>query len=661
MNENDEHTVEVSGVKEMVESARMQAASNEKATNQTAKVFDTLLRAIDEMPDEIADAVSSAIVSALEKGARFGNGNSVSGANKSALSPNGEGEPATEKLSDSVRKLKDGSDKAKDALDDVSKAAGEMRRTVGEDNSGLMRNLGNLGGSLSKLSGTLGRFQDMMSRATSLLGDFAGTVSIAKIGYEVLTRGLDEYQKFADLSISQTGNRDDITLGAREWLQAKVESEFSGLSEQEAKAIQSGLISNRVAFGTEDYNRGYQFVRSTRLNYAMDVDKATDLYVKAVVRGGMTTDELNDKLNALAMQANETGVTMTELTNAYSNALDAFTKMYGAGVGSELATAYAGMYNSPEMQSQAQSAAMGLDTTIGSYDLALYEDYRKQGFDDAAAQLMAATQSGLMKGGEYADVIQFPLDGRGGKSLYDFIQTQDWDGLEDALQQLKDSGSGMWLTVTKFLVKNFGMTQIDNSDPHAIADYMRQYFRGASSDTAAKEGQLGNAGVNSMLEGIRSIDSEMQYYTDTSGMSEYLDAQAQKRTGLGSYDDTRTLRNAIDAGVVTEEQLYGMTQEQVVDMVEGLSSMYETARDAAGGSYSRTQFFEDNRSQLAASVSNYASDAFSASRTTNDVNNIVITLKFEDGFGQYVTEVSRDYVMRNRLNEGSDGDIFAFA
>lgn len=631
----------------------------------------TVVSSVDKAKVAIEDVADNA-KSLASRGGGINERGEVVGVNTSVLR-DGEGMSIT----DGIKKALglDGTandiDSPQVAMKAASDAAQGLAKSLGGGNSGLSKMLGSLSGGLGSAAEKLKGLGDGFAGATKWLGRLGGAAAVAVGAFEVFKAGMDKYQEFVDVAVSQTGSSRDITLGAREWLQVQTSSAFSGLSEDEAAAIQQGLIAGRVPFesanGDYSYNEGFSFAQSARLNYALDAGKATDLYVKSVVRGSMTVDDLNQVLESLSQRASETGITMSELTDTYLESVDNLSKKFGEGYGSQLAAELSNMGLTPEQQATVQGLAGNVNMRYGSHDIEYLKEYKRQGYSDMKAMAMAGLDVFAEKNQYGGAAMPISVDLGGGRSIFDYIKASDWDGLEGALQELRDKydvgedvNGVIWPQAVTVLREALGADIKESDSPSAIVDYLKGIMGELSTETATKEGQIGTGGAQAISGQIDSFMNErmmMSAYDEGGALygSGYYDSRARDIFGVEGIDanDVDMLKSMLDEGVISEEQIRGLSKEQLWSIVNETGDTYLSAARERGGGYSRARFLEDAGDSLSSSIARYSSDAFDASRSSGG-DELHISFTFSDEFSKVISEKNIEYNRSVRMNEGVD-------
>lgn len=604
------------------------------------------------------------ITKAIENGAVNKRG-AVAGANASALPGADEaeapGESLTGKIRETVQKALgfDGSGESPDgAKGPMSKFASNLdglANMIGttKPQSGLTKILGNFESTLTGLSGQFSGLAGILTR-------FAGVAALAVGALEVTKATIDKYREFSDVAISQTGSADDITLGAREWMQVQQASAFSGLSESEAASIQQNLISSRVAFGSEQYDEGFRFAQSARLNYAMNLQNATDLYVKAVVRGGMSINELNSALDSMRDTAQKTNATMSEVVDSFTALQSSMEKTFGSQVGTAVTVDLQNAGLTTEQQNLAGSilSQMSRNNREGTIFSTKAAEYMAAGQRDGVAYLRAALDSlfsnedNILNGYEWS--LLFYSQYHGYKSFYDYVSTGDWEGLQRYLDAWShdDAARESYSRFISLYQRIFNMGENASYNADTITEAWSGMYSNLDSSVGRHDvGDIGAKDVRSMLE--RYVNNRSYNYYSASmmaGVDELKDLEAiEQALSDGSLSRSESddvskmmLAKMLEYGAISESDIANMTDDSMYSMLSSLTGLY-----AKSGESDFSSFITKNSGELRPQMEKYAWAG--KDKESIDIN---IQLTLSDNLGRVATEKSIDYQWNNSLNTG---------
>ena len=545
----------------------------------------------------VADLLEQVLDRLLGNGGRVQQNGSVSGMNADLVSAS-NGESAfdisglreavssriREKLNSEAFLKSSGLESVKSASDTVlGMLTGSDRKT------GLAGNVDEVSkrfGSLSKQLGTMG---ESFAGVSKLLGKFSSAIGIAATAMEIFQQSVDMLQNMKDISMSQTGSQGDIGLGFREMIQSNAAAFFTGLSTDEATAIQQGLIAGRVPFESDRYNEGYQFAQSARLNYTMDVNKAVDLYVKAVARGSMTVDDLNDVLESLAETARNTGATMDEVFDTYEKMSKDLERKYG-GAGTEISNELVSqlMGLTPSQQEYVQNIMGEVDLGHGSYASERISYWHEKGYDTGTSYLLAARdiQAAGMGGKETISLAALSL-GPNMRSVQDYIDDEDWDGLLSDLKYTEEYRHGEYLAFMRDLI-TAGYPVETTSSPEKVVETLQDIHGEKGMGGLTKEGEFGYQGfketkkrgdyTSETLAGANSYEIETAFSNSWQSETEMM-SKLSKATDFSDYEDESEELDAIfhfmvEAGLIDQESFKHMSKEEVYAFVRAFAQQY---------------------------------------------------------------------------------------
>lgn len=545
---------------------------------------------------KVADLLEQVLDKLLGNGGRVNDDGSVSGVNSSLVGA-GDGNSKfdvyglMERVSERAGRVADKID-ANGRMESIEKGSNMLLEalTGSTGKTGLAGSVMDVGKRLSSMSTQLGTLGESFAGVSKLLGKFASGLGIAATAMEVYQQSVDMLQNMRDVSMSQTGSRNDLSLGFRESMQSSIAAFATGLSEKEAVDIQQRLIAGRVPFDSDRYNEGYQFAQSARLNYTMDVNKAVDLYVKAVARGSMTVDDLNKTLDSLAETAKRTGATMDETIEAYEKMSKTLEQKFG-GEGTEMANDLSSQLQdlNEQQKEYVQNMLGNADLSHGSYVEERVDYWNQKGYGSGESLLLAARDyefAGM--GGSNSINLRTLSLGRGERSVYSYVENGDWDGLLSALQNLESTRRGQYLSFVQDLKRsNLPPEKLDS--PEGIVETFKSIYGDAGIGGMTLESQFGNKGYNEIV----SDYSDSVFYSpldeDVIGEGYSNDEAAWNKvevvSNLSRTGDFSSLENGderlkdmlaflIDQGFVTNEDLRGMESDEVYDMLRSFGQMY---------------------------------------------------------------------------------------
>ena len=515
--------------------------------------------------------------------------------------------------------------------------------------SGLSGSIFSLQDSLTKLSATSNGLSEGFLSTLGTLGKFAGVAGAAVGMIQMAAKGIDMYQDARDVSISQTGSDSDMTLGLREFAQSRSAALFSGLSEDEAVDIQSRLIAGRAAFGSDAYNEGFGFAQGARLNYTMDAGRATDLYVRAVMRGGMTVEQLNSSLEGLAKTARESDSTMAEMLDAFDSFSSSMESKYGA-MGTAMAAQTTDMFGSSESMGFVGGLMGQVDMLSNPYAGEVMNQYLQQGYEYGDAMAMMSidmlTMPGFynFRGQEY---LYMPL-GDGYGSFSEYLMRGDFDGLREALNALYENPQSFfnWPMLLQVLSGAGVQVSID-SKPDDVVGMLEEVYRGR--DSATTQSQIGSTGASSYRAGLEAGDIS-RFAGGNPYVEQGLLASAGMSTGGANTGNTTDIvRTMLNAGVLSESQLRNMDQESVDALAR---AQYDAYQDFGGGAN-----FESYVKSNADSVSAFnrqISSMYSSGMTDDQLSKIKIEIGYSDQFGQYIEYAHKEFLTQEGRDRGED-------
>jgi len=505
----------------------------------------------------------------------------------------------------------------------------------------LTRAFNGLGNRLQGLSEGLGG-------AIPLLSRFAGALGVASTAMELIGAGIDTYQAAKDVSMSQTGRSDDLLLGAREWLERQTQSLFSGLSEDEAGKLQTTLISNRMAFGSDEYQEGYQFSQAARLNYGVEVEKAANLYTSAVYQGEQSVKDLNNALAALSETAQESDATMSEMIAAFEDAIDKLSQKFGDQTGAEISIDLASM----GLEGEEIRTMYGLITQFqgnsqyGSMYTQMVQQYMDSGDMSKGGAYSAAAMDMLMGGygGQTAQSVMFQPLGDTGWTFANLYQnareTGDWDTFERVLQEFKKNDEAYYDSWVARLTQS-GVS-LKSTEPQGIREQFEGLFSGIKKSESA---ELLGENARREYERMTAVDegAYYNYYAESyvnpsdaiaSANESYITQQLnEENPKITNELLDEVYQSLVSEGITTTGAVGNLTSEGKYEMLRNTVEAYRNSGESSFGEFLASESGENLKNAWAEYTG-----MFEGVNTGSEARQIEadVVVKFEGDLGQYL-------------------------
>ena len=460
------------------------------------------------------------------------------------------------------------------------------------------RGISSLGGILSKAGGAL-----------SFLGPIGAALGAGAAGINLFGSGVDMFQNLRSASLEATGSGSNLNVGIEQGLQSKLTEFTTSLSENEIQQIQSGLMSGGATYGSDSYTQGYDWVVSANQNRGLSVKDATQMYIDSVVRGGLTVDDLNEKLDSLAEVAENTGASMSAVQQQYQTFSNTFEQQTGSVLtGQDIAVDFTRYFGDETGDSSKVANSVAKYAQNDVYFQNALLQAQNNGMDTGQAYAYAI--------GEYADyysnqgtaagpLIQAVLNGdkdefvrlwnedqniyRNHNSIMQELSKVFYGG--EAIPVSQDSPEDLFDFLSDPLVNDVNRAAVEAANPVNTTQLL---------DTAKS---LGGSTEGSMA----TTDSGAIY---RSGMSNYvsgLDMNGERGSAvlqsiLGkSYDELSDDEKAVFlqsmalSGEVSEDQINTMTNEDINEMFNDVSWSYNTyGKDIWGNPQTASSWLEND-------------------------------------------------------------------
>ena len=345
--------------------------------------------------------------------------------------------------------------------------------------SGLLEGVG-LGGAGSALAG--------VSRLLGPVGAVAGVASAAigaadKIG--------DWY--VGELNKSrQYGMGDDVTLGARMGMDARLSSFGSGLSQDDVQRLQKTLMSSGMDFGTEDYEQASDLAISSYRERGIGTDFTAKLYAETIRQNTASMDDLNGVMRYLTDVTENTGLTMEQAQKSFQDSVSSLSKALpteaqATGVEATIAS----MTSAEDLGTAGSTGATALSGMLGGMNITSnvtmrqgVQEAQAAGVTDLAGQMAYAMRSAYASGELLPDNPSLWVDSRlnwwsqpfveGGHPLpYYFLFPNTEGEFREAINTLQSQGgvNGVTIYDLQNILKKTGLITNDQdlNDPSAIA------------------------------------------------------------------------------------------------------------------------------------------------------------------------------------------------
>lgn len=461
-----------------------------------------------------------------------------------------------------------------------------------EDIAQTAGGIGDLFGAVQ--GGNLGKIGSVLGRVLPALGGVAATIGAGAAIVGAVSGGIDLAQSARAASIQQTGEGNDLGLGASMQSQAMYTGLSTGLDTDQAKAVQQGLISGRAKYGTEEYDVGYQFAIGANQDYGMSVENATQLYTDAVVKGGMSMNELNDVMEGLSETVKNTDMSMDEVTQQFLKTSATWEKVTGnSAVGTSYANQIAGYFQEGSQRELATGLVGNIDWTNNVTANNLRQQYMAQGMEEPEAMVRAAQEVASRGYGTQAQsperwLAMQPLTD-GGKTFWEYVNEGDSEGLLNALNSLSTEweNKGGIATIRKALT-TYGANSKEISTPEKIVEYMMGYSEGMENlESGDREQAWGDewSDIKNDADGVKSVFGGSSL-TDSAFGGGYYDlnrAISQDKITSENVDErarNRVLSVLSQEGLVSDEVGRGLDDALGRQMSSDLLGMYEESGDS---------------------------------------------------------------------------------
>lgn len=486
-------------------------------------------------------------------------------------------------------------------ISDVAQAGTSVIGALGQ---GGTRGMGTIANVLSKAGGVL-----------KFLGPVGAVLGTAVAGLNLVESGIDQFQGLKNASLEATGSTGNLNVGVEQGIQSKMTEFTTNLNDKDVQTIQQGLMSGGATYGSETYGQGYDWVVNATQERGLSASKATDEYVKAVVKGGKSVDYLNEKFDALASVAESTGASLSSIQQQQQDFSKTMAGLTGSSVEADAVgvdlTRFFGDANG-----NSAVAANGFISTYGNNPM----------FQNNVSQNIA---SGMDTGQAYAAAIQqtvgYASQTKGGdvEALVNAVMNGDRDKFNSIVGELKSAsglgidGMAKQISVQQQLASLFGMSQLPMSlieDPDGVFDMLSDVLVGGAN--RAQQEDIGEEGVNSMLDRAKELGgsteaSSVNTYSEAgiievSSMTNYvsgLNANGKKGDAVLkdilskdyadlSDDEKAIFMQAMElSGEVTAKDMSGMTEEGMERMFSDTAWSYgEYGKDIFGNQTGAASF-----------------------------------------------------------------------
>lgn len=547
-------------------------------------------------------------------------------------------------------------EKTRQTQRETSEKLGEsIGQSFSEQLSGGLGDVASAAGTVGDLAGAIG--SGNLTRITSVLRGAIGAAAPVAAGIGALAavggamgQVSDLVQSARSVSIEQTGGGGDLLLGASMQAQAMTTGYTTGLSQQQVEQIQKGLVAGRAMYGTEEYDTGFQFALNANQNYNLDVATATQWYTDAVVKGGMSVNDLNEALEGLAEKAEETGMSMTEVTQQFQRAATTWGSAVGStAIGLGYASEMQGYFTGGSQLNMASTMVGGIDWTNNATANTIRMQYVDQGYSDAQAMTMAArdmAEMGVGASGPQLLLSRMELTDGGGKTFWDYVDEGDREGLLAALGNLSDAWEmrGGNIAIRQALAA-YGVDTSEISNDEDLVDYIMGYGEGLENmeggETVDRYGDEWSSikddasGVKSSLTGSSLTGSGGDWMDFTLAAGGYLDLDRAIDWGsLGSDNMDERGRNRVlsvlsQEGLISDEVGMGLNDQTAGELASGLLGMYEQSGDSR--TFTEWLTSKEASGEVGDYLSQYDRYAVESASKQSDVN---VTIGWADGADQ---------------------------
>jgi hypothetical protein len=447
-------------------------------------------------------------------------------------------------------------------LSDVAQAGTSVIGALGQ---GGARGMGTIASVLSKAGGAL-----------KFLGPVGAVLGTAVAGLNLIEGGIDQFQGLKNSSLEATGSTGNLNVGIEQGIQSKMTEFTTNLSDKDVQTIQQGLMKGGATYGSETYGQGYDWVVGATQERGLSASKATDEYVKSVVKGGKSIDYLNEKFDTLASVAESTGAslsavqqqqqdfsnTMSSLTGSSTEADAAgvdLTRFFGDASGNSAVAAngfISANGDNPMFQTNvSQNIASGMDT----------------GQAYAAAIQQTAGYASQTKGSEVEALVDAVLNGDSEKfkSIVNGLKTATGLGPNGGTKMLAKQ-----VAVQQSLASLFGMQSLPVDlfgNPDEVFNMLSDVLVGGAN--RAQQEDIGEDGVNSMLDRAKGLGGS----TEASSINTYSEAGIIEMTGMQNY-----VSGLESDGKKGDSVLKGILSKNYADLSDDEKAIFMQAMQLSG-------------------------------------------------------------------------------
>lgn len=392
---------------------------------------------------------------------------------------------------------------------------GNVTRQVG----GILETVAGEGG----IASILGKFDATagIARIIGSVAKFAGPAMIALSAIEMGVNFVGDLLKTNnDLNQKQlqtTGEKgsilDNIMLGAGLAASSKFDAFINGLDERTVEQMQERLMGKGLAFGSQEYDEGYDFAIRAKRDYGMDPSKSVELFSQTVLRGNQTMEDLNSVMEELSKTVQDSRVSMDEATEEYVNNLKKLEGATGstelaAGIEEEIQREFSGSSELQNMVTQIVSKAQASDDYFYRERVAEMEE---SGMSPEQAAVNAALEMFVENGG--ANAMRWGVYGQNGPERA-FWQA-DIDGKGTIMEQVLNGEPGEAEESIRRLM----------SGEADVSSYNASYFDGIGNIMSTVHSALG--GMNIDLENVEADEGKSKEETLFSGLQGGVERQRE--------------------------------------------------------------------------------------------------------------------------------------
>lgn len=439
------------------------------------------------------------------------------------------------------------------------------------------------------------------------IGSIAASIGVSAAIWEATKKGIQWNYQANQTSIEQTGESGNYGISIGMGIENQMTAFSTGMSTSQVQNVQDTLTSEGADYGTDEYNTGLGFATSASSQYGMDPKKAAELYMQTVVRGNMEMNDLNVAMASLRDIVQDTGISMSEAVQDFQDSVKDWSNASGSDTtGAEWASELTS-YADTELSNYGGMSAISSFAASYSEDaeyMRTESQYEESGLSEAEASSVAAwdifVNGRSSSSNKYARALtQQPLT-EDGKTLVGYIQDQDWDGLQEALDNLSPS----WK-------KNYGglsgirrgiKAQFPGADHISNSKSIVNFFKGMSEtmsdisseqknnvkgeDEASDIANTGATGDNSVLAGESATTSWDNGYWFGGTTENDIDSATNENLFSGAdvtsdnlnenaWNDI--LKMAVSYGYLSEEDVAGMNEDQAQDYAKAFLEKYQSS------------------------------------------------------------------------------------